>query len=60
MKVHLFIVDPQNDFCVLDDGHGNKGSLVVTGAHDDMKRVAALVGRIGGKLDDIHVSRLSF
>lgn len=23
-KLHLLIVDPQNDFCIADDGHGNK------------------------------------
>lgn len=56
MKVHLLIVDPQNDFCVADDGHGNKGTLVIPGADEDMIRVAAMLGRIGHKLDDIHVT----
>lgn len=56
MRVHLLIVDPQNDFCVADDGHGNKGSLVVPGADKDMARVAALIRRVGDKLDDIHVT----
>lgn len=56
MRLHLFVVDPQNDFCVADDGHGNKGSLVVPGADADMKRVAQLVDRLGDKLEDIHVT----
>lgn len=56
MKIHLLIVDPQNDFCVADDGHGNKGTLVVPGADADMGRVAAMIARLGDKLDDIHVT----
>lgn len=56
MKVHLIVVDPQNDFCVADDGHGNKGSLVVPGGKEDMQRVAAMIERLGNKLDDIHVT----
>lgn len=56
MKIHLLIIDPQNDFCVPDDGHGNAGTLCIPGAHDDMKRVAAMIDRIGLKLDDIHVT----
>ena len=55
-SAHLFIVDPQNDFCVGDDGHGNHGTLVVPGADKDMSRVAAMIGRLGGRLDDIHVT----
>ena len=56
MNVQLFIVDPQNDLCVGDDGHGNKGTLVVPGADKDMARVAAMIKRLGGRLDDIHVT----
>lgn len=56
MKVHLFIVDPQNDFCIADDGHGNRGALVVPGADADMQRLAGLVRRIGKRLDDITVT----
>lgn len=56
MQVHLIVVDPQNDFCVADDGHGNKGTLVVPGGKEDMLRVAAMVERLGNKLDDIHVT----
>lgn len=56
MNVHLLIVDPQNDFCIADDGKGHKGTLVVPNAHEDMKRVAAMIRRIGPKLDDIHVT----
>lgn len=52
-KVHLLIVDPQNDFCIADDGHGNKGALVVPGAEEDMKRLAAMIDRCGSRIDDI-------
>lgn len=56
MRVELLIVDPQNDFCIADDGHGGKGALVVPGADVDMARLATLIDRIGGRLDDIHVT----
>jgi nicotinamidase/pyrazinamidase len=50
MKVHLIIIDPQQDFC------DPKGNLFVAGADEDMKRLSAMVDRIGDKLDDIHVT----
>lgn len=50
-KIHLVVIDPQNDFCDPDIG-----SLYVNGANQDMERVAALVDRIGDKLEDIHVT----
>lgn len=59
-KIHLVVIDPQNSFCkvvpqdqqqVLHDGE-----LCVTGAWEDMKRTAALVNRLGSKLDDIHIT----
>jgi nicotinamidase-related amidase len=56
MKVHLFLVDVQNDFCVADDGQGNKGSLVVPGANKDTSRIVQMLKRIGHKLDDIHAT----
>jgi nicotinamidase-related amidase len=49
-RVHLLIIDPQNDFC------DPKGSLYVTGADKDMGRVADLINRLGSRLDDIHVT----
>jgi len=56
MNVHLLIVDPQNDFCVKDDGHGHHGTLVVDGADRDMDRLAKMIRRIGPKLDEITVT----
>ena len=56
MKTSLLIIDPQNDFCTADDGKGGKGTLVVPGADQDMVRVAAMIRRLGGRLDDIHVT----
>jgi nicotinamidase-related amidase len=65
-KIHLLIVDPQNDFCdipVADqaadamNGGGTLGpALPVTGADDDMKRLATFINRVGSKLTDIHVT----
>jgi len=50
MKIHLLVIDPQNDFC------DPKGSLFVGGAEEDTERLASFVNRVGGKLDDIHVT----
>jgi len=50
MKIHLFVIDPQKDFCHKD------GSLFVPGATEDMERVARMLGRLKGKIDDIHFS----
>lgn len=49
-NVHLLIIDPQFDFV------DPKGSLSVPGADDDMRRVAAMIDRLGGKFDDVHVT----
>lgn len=50
-KVHLLIIDPQHDFC------DKSGALPVQGAWDDMNvRLPAMIRRLGGKLDDIHVT----
>lgn len=51
MNVHLLVIDPQNDFM---DTPG--AALPVTGAKADMERLAALVDRIGAKLQKIHVT----
>lgn len=50
MKLHLVIIDPQNDFCARD------GSLSVPGADADMDRLALLIHRLKDRLDDIHVT----
>ena len=65
-RIHLVIIDPQNDFLGNDDGSpysinigGGKSltaTLSVPGAVSDMKRVAKLVDRVGHKLADIHVT----
>lgn len=66
MNIQLLIVDPQNDFCILNeevtlpDGTvfktGNQGTLVVPGADEDMVRVSTMIDRVGDKFDDIHVT----
>ena len=50
-SVHLLVIDPQDDFM---DSPGS--ALPVPGANDDMRRLAKMIGRIGRKLDDIHVT----
>jgi len=50
MKIHLLAIDPQVDFCHKD------GALFVPGATEDMERLAAMVKRLKGKIDDIHVT----
>lgn len=49
-KVHILIIDPQNDFCHPD------GALSVPGGMDDMDRLALMTKRIRNKIDDIHVT----
>lgn len=55
-NLQILIVDPQNDFCIADDGHGNQGTLVVPGAAADMSRVANLIHRLGDRIDGISVT----
>ena len=51
MKIHLVIIDPQRDFMDSPDS-----ALPVTGANDDMSRLATFIGRVGRKFEDIHVT----
>ncbi len=51
MKIHLVVIDPQNDFCDIDGA-----ALPVAGADQDMQRLADLIDRIGPKLADIHIT----
>lgn len=57
MQVHLLIIDPQNDFC------DPKGALYVgdptnlsVGAAADIPRLSSMIDRLGGRIDDIHVT----
>lgn len=50
MKIHLVVIDPQNDFST------PQGSLFVQGADQDMSRLALMVKRLGRKIDDIHIT----
>ncbi len=49
-KIHLLVIDPQNDFC------DPNGSLYVKGAEGDMDRVAMLVDRLRERLTGIHIT----
>ena len=59
-KIHLVIIDPQNDFCDLPVDYRPLASTVpalpVAGAHADMQRVAALIEQGGAGLSDITVT----
>jgi nicotinamidase/pyrazinamidase len=65
-KVHLLVIDPQNDFCDIptaeqpvDPSNPTRKlapALPVPGADADMKRLAAFIARAGNKLYDIHVT----
>ena len=48
-RVHLIIIDPQNDFC---DQPG--AALAVPGAVKDMERLAAFITKQGKRLSAIH------
>lgn len=52
MSNHLFIIDPQLDFC---DGPAN-GALAVPGAWEDMNRLADYIIKNKVKIDEITVS----
>lgn len=49
-KVHLLLIDPQEDFV------SSYGALSVPGADKDMERVAEMIMRVGSKLEDVHVT----
>lgn len=64
-KLHLLLIDPQNDFCDLPDaylppqpatGERQRPALPVQGAHADMLRVADLIERGGAGLENITVT----
>jgi nicotinamidase/pyrazinamidase len=64
-RIHLVIIDPQNDFCDLPDTYLPASAaqptciaptLPVAGAHADMLRVAALIDAAGVALTDISVT----
>ena len=65
-STRLLIIDPQNDFCdlpvtagtVAPDDRANtaRPALPVPGADADMRRLAALIDRIGAALEGIEVS----
>ncbi len=51
MKMHLLVIDPQNDFT-----SPKKGSLYVLGGDVAMDKLAKMTERLAGKLADIHVT----
>lgn len=50
MKIELLVIDPQIDFCKPG------GALYVTNAENDMTRLAAMIKRLGTKINEIHVT----
>jgi nicotinamidase/pyrazinamidase len=49
-RLHLLIIDPQNDFC------HPQGSLYVPGADSDMQRLATMVHRLRDQLSGIDIT----
>lgn len=49
-KIHLLIIDAQNDFC------DKSGALYVSGADDDMKRLADFIDKYRSKISGITVT----
>lgn len=49
-RIDLLIIDPQFDFC------DQTGALFVKGADEDMKRLAAMIKRMGNAITQIHVT----
>ncbi|MEI8394664.1 MAG: hypothetical protein WCF85_08015 [Rhodospirillaceae bacterium] len=57
MSLRLLIVDPQHDFCDAPlSAHRSAGALAVPGAHADMLRLAALIDRLGPRIEAIQVT----
>ena len=65
MNTQLLLIDPQNDFCDLPEAwrprtpaldHAVQPALPVAGAHADLMRAAALVERLGARLQGITVT----
>ena len=66
LKVHLVVIDGQNDFMGNDDGtpysvkladgRALTATLPVKGAVSDMKRLAQMIDRTGPRLEDIHAT----
>jgi nicotinamidase-related amidase len=50
VRLHGLIIDPQEDFC------SPQGSLFVPGADTDMTRLAALIRRLGNRIEALHVT----
>ena len=48
--IHLFVIDPQNDFC------HPEGALSVPGADADMERLAGFVDRVRARIEAVHVT----
>jgi nicotinamidase-related amidase len=69
-KVHLLMIDCQNDFCIANGPGGEKGALVVGGAADDMVRLSTFItknkkriGEVSATLDshqNVHIAHPIF
>lgn len=49
-KIHLLVIDPQNDFA------DSNGTLFVPGADQDMARLTAFLNKNRSKIEDIHIT----
>ncbi|WBF65561.1 MAG: nicotinamidase [Candidatus Kinetoplastibacterium crithidii] len=58
-KIHLLIIDPQNDFCALPTGYNSskeKPSLSVPGAYYDMERLSIFIENNIRNISDIMIT----
>ena len=53
-NIHLFVIDPQNDFCIASGPGGERGALVVAGADADTTRLGAFINKNQKRLGEIH------
>lgn len=61
-RIHLLLIDPQNDFCDTPNFQpelvpaGERPALAVPGSHQDMLRVSNLVKQVGERIERIFVT----
>ena len=53
-NVHLISIDCQNDFCIPNGPGGEKGSLVIAGADQDMVRLGEFISQNKTRINQIH------
>ncbi|MFM7317725.1 MAG: hypothetical protein ACKO5E_12335, partial [bacterium] len=55
-RLHLCMIDAQNDFCSSGVDSGRRGSLYVENAEQEANLVAKMIDRLGSRISAIHAS----